>query len=124
MLQDKYKDVLELGSKLEIKDGYVNEENGKLKIGGVAAYQYDADQLWDKIKSHNEWQTEVEADIKVANTEIYGVYEVRPGDTLSKISKHHYGDAMRYMEIFNLNTDILTNPDLIKVGQKIKIPTK
>ncbi len=124
MLQDKYRDVLSLGEELGVKDGYVNEEGGKLKIGGTAEYQYDKDRLWDKIKGHQGWENEIEADINVANTEIYGVYEVVSGDSLSKISKLHYGDPMRYMEIFELNNDILTNPDLIKVGQKLKIPAK
>jgi LysM repeat protein len=50
------------------------------------------------------------------------VYEVVAGDTLSKIAKEFYGDAMQYMKIFEANRDILDNPDLIKVGQKLKIP--
>ncbi|MBK7569916.1 MAG: hypothetical protein IPI31_19035 [Bacteroidetes bacterium] len=36
-LKDKYKNALALGEKLQIKDGYVTEENGKLKIGGTYA---------------------------------------------------------------------------------------
>ncbi|MCM2316244.1 MAG: LysM peptidoglycan-binding domain-containing protein, partial [Thermoanaerobaculia bacterium] len=44
------------------------------------------------------------------------------GETLSKISKKYYGDATKYMKIFEANKDILKNPDLIKVGQKLKIP--
>ncbi|MFA6958084.1 MAG: LysM peptidoglycan-binding domain-containing protein [Thermoanaerobaculia bacterium] len=50
------------------------------------------------------------------------IHEVVSGETLSKISKHYYGDANKYMKIFEANTDILKNPDLIKVGQKLKIP--
>ncbi|MGK2858688.1 MAG: LysM peptidoglycan-binding domain-containing protein [Thermoanaerobaculia bacterium] len=50
------------------------------------------------------------------------VYEVVSGDTLSKIAKTFYGDANKYMKIFEANKDILKNPDLIKVGQKLKIP--
>ena len=40
-LQDKYRAVLELGQKLGVKDGYVEEAMGVLKIGGTAATQYD-----------------------------------------------------------------------------------
>ncbi len=50
------------------------------------------------------------------------IHEVVSGETLSKISKHYYGDANKYMKIFEANRDILKNPDLIKVGQKLKIP--
>jgi LysM repeat protein len=50
------------------------------------------------------------------------VYEVRPGDTLGGISKQFYGKANLYMKIFEANRDQLDNPDLIKVGQKLRIP--
>lgn len=50
------------------------------------------------------------------------IYEVKPGDTLGAIAQRFYGKASLYMKIFEANTDILTNPDLIKVGQKLKIP--
>lgn len=124
MLKEKYKDLLDLGVKLQVKNGDVKEEGGKLQIKGTALYQYDKDQLWDKIKSYSGWENEIAADIKVEKTDIYGIYTVKAGDTLSKIAKGHFGDAKRYMEIFNANKDILTNPDLIKVGQKLKIPAK
>ena len=51
-------------------------------------------------------------------------HTVVAGDTLSKIAKAHLGDAGRYMEIFNANTDTLTNPDQIKVGQTLKLPAR
>ena len=47
---------------------------------------------------------------------------VQKGETLSKISKKYYGDPNLYMKIFEANKDILKNPDLIKVGQKLRIP--
>ena len=50
------------------------------------------------------------------------VYEVVSGDTLGAIAQKHYGKASEYMKIFEANRDILDNPDLIKVGQKLKIP--
>ena len=50
------------------------------------------------------------------------IYVVVPGDTLGGISLKYYGDANKYMKIFEANRDILDNPDLIKVGQELKIP--
>ncbi|MCE5195159.1 MAG: LysM peptidoglycan-binding domain-containing protein [Nitrospiraceae bacterium] len=47
---------------------------------------------------------------------------VEKGDTLSKISAKYYGDAKLYMKIFEANKDILRDPNLIKVGQKLRIP--
>ena len=50
------------------------------------------------------------------------MYEVKAGDTLGAIAQRFYGKASLYPKIFEANKDILTNPDLIKVGQKLKIP--
>ena len=50
------------------------------------------------------------------------VYEVVAGDNLGAIAQKYYGKASEYMKIFEANRDILDNPDLIKVGQKLKIP--
>jgi nucleoid-associated protein YgaU len=50
------------------------------------------------------------------------IYEVKPGDTLSGIAQKFYGKASLYPKIFEANKDILSNPDLIKVGQRLKIP--
>ena len=50
-------------------------------------------------------------------------HEVVSGDTLSALAKKYYGNANDYMKIFNANRDQLDNPDRIKVGQRLKIPT-
>lgn len=49
-------------------------------------------------------------------------YEVKKGDTLWKIAKEKYGDGSLYPEIFKANQDTLSDPDKIKVGQKLRIP--
>ena len=49
-------------------------------------------------------------------------YTVKSGDTLSKIAKEFYGDAMKYPTIFEANTPMLENPDLIYPGQVLRIP--
>lgn len=49
-------------------------------------------------------------------------YEVRKGDSLSKIAKHVYGDAGKWKQIFEANGDQLTNPDKIFPGQVLIIP--
>ena len=50
-------------------------------------------------------------------------YTVQPGDSLSKIAKEVYGDAMKYPVIFEANTPMLENPDKIYPGQVLRIPT-
>lgn len=51
-------------------------------------------------------------------------YEVKKGDTLSKIAKEHYGDMMKYPVIFEANKPMLTSPDLIYPGQVLRIPAQ
>jgi nucleoid-associated protein YgaU len=49
-------------------------------------------------------------------------YTVQKGDSLSKIAKQHYGNAMKYPVIFEANKPMLKNPDLIYPGQVLRIP--
>jgi len=49
-------------------------------------------------------------------------YEVKKGNTLSKIAQKYYGDPKLYTQIFEANRDILSDPNLIKIGQKLRIP--
>lgn len=121
-LVDKYGDVLGLSQELGVTQGNWKEEDGKIKLWGKAPYQLDANLIWDKIKEHPGWENEVVADIQALNTDIHGIYTVKSGDTLSGIAKRFLGAANRYPEIFNANKDQLTDPDKIKVGQKLKIP--
>lgn len=51
-------------------------------------------------------------------------YVVRDGDTLSEISKRMYG-TIRYTDvIYEANKDVLSSPDGVKPGQKLRIPPK
>ena len=49
-------------------------------------------------------------------------YTVAKGDTLSKVSKQHYGDPNKYMTIFEANRPMLSHPDKIYPGQVLRIP--
>ena len=49
-------------------------------------------------------------------------YTVVKGDTLSKIAKEHYGNANLYNKIFEANRPMLSHPDKIYPGQKLRIP--
>ena len=50
------------------------------------------------------------------------VHVVVSGDTLGAIARKYYGKASMYMKIFEANKDVLKNPDVIKPGQKLRIP--
>jgi nucleoid-associated protein YgaU len=65
---------------------------------------------------------EVEVSVDEAVEENVEYYEIKSGDTLSKIAKRVYGDAMQYTKIFEANREVIEDPDKIYVGQKIRIP--
>ena len=49
-------------------------------------------------------------------------YEVKAGDSLSKIAKSVYGDANAYQQIFDANRPMLSDPNKIYPGQQLRIP--
>lgn len=51
-------------------------------------------------------------------------HDVAKGDTLSAIAKKYYGDANKYNAIFEANKPMLTHPDKIYPGQKLRIPAQ
>ncbi len=123
MVKTKYQSVLDLGEHLKIQKGDVKEENGKLHINGIANTPYHKDLLWNEIKKvGGENPSDIVADITVANSSVYAKHTVESGESLSKISKHYYGDPMKYNAIFEANKDILKSADLIQPGQELKIP--
>jgi nucleoid-associated protein YgaU len=110
-------------------DGSAQEKDGKLHFVGSVKSEADKNDLWNAIKTIPEWKDEIVADIKVtggggagAATGAAKTYTVKPGDTLSGIAKAHMGDANAYMKIFEANRDQLSDPNLIKPGQVLKMP--
>ena len=51
-------------------------------------------------------------------------HDVVRGDTLSAIAKTYYGDASKYPAIFEANKPMLSHPDKIYPGQKLRIPAE
>jgi Immunoglobulin-like domain of bacterial spore germination/LysM domain len=52
----------------------------------------------------------------------YRIHIVRPGDTLSAIAAANYGSSSAYHNIVRANPLIISDPNLIFVGQQLKIP--
>jgi nucleoid-associated protein YgaU len=52
----------------------------------------------------------------------YRLHTVRRGDTLSRIARDNYGDPNRYPDIVRANPLLISDPDLIFLGQQLKIP--
>jgi nucleoid-associated protein YgaU len=130
-LRDKYAYAIQTAKGFHMQ-GSADERDGKLHFRGTVNTQDEANKIWDAIKTIPEWSNEVVADIQAsgggpaAGGAAAGggasTYTVKAGDSLSKIAKELLGDAKAYMEIFNANTDQLSDPDKIKPGQVLKIP--
>ena len=118
-------------------DGSAQERDGKLYWSGSVKSEAEANEIWNAIKTIPDWRNDIVADIKVvgggakagagagaAGAAAAGrTYTVKAGDTLSAIAKEHLGNANAYMKIFEANRDQLTDPDKIKPGQVLKIPS-
>lgn len=110
-------------------NGSAEERDGKLHFVGTVQSEEQKNELWNAIKTIPTWKEDIVADIKVtgggsgAGAQGGQTYTVKSGDTLSKIAKEHLGDANAYMKIFDANKDQLTDPDMIKPGQVLKIPS-
>jgi nucleoid-associated protein YgaU len=125
-LQEKYQAVIDAINQCGGREVSVMEEGGVLKISATVPSPTEKMAVWDKIKAiGGESPTDIMADIKMDNAEAKSsgkTYVVKGGDTLSKIAKEMYGDANKYMDIFNANKNMLSNPDKINPGMELNIP--
>lgn len=124
--------------------GTIEEHNGKLEFKGSVATENEKNDIWNAIKTIPTWREDINADIRVtggpssatptappptrsaqsatATVVAPKTYTVKSGDTLSKIAKEHLGNANDYMKIFELNKDQLSDPNMIKPGQVLRLP--
>jgi nucleoid-associated protein YgaU len=131
-LKGKYQTVLNTADQQHIQFENLHVQDDKLFIKGVAPSEDAKSKFWDQIKLVNPNQDDITADIRVDESRAQGAavggggssetYTVKSGDTLSKISKHFYGDSNDYMRIFYANRDKLKDPNMIQVGQQLNIP--
>lgn len=67
--------------------------------------------------------TSVDNQMSVTTPEPEAQYhDVIRGDTLSALAKKYYGNASKYPAIFEANKPMLSDPDKIYPGQKLRIP--
>jgi len=62
----------------------------------------------------------VEAEVRVSTRE----YTIKKGDTLSKIAQEQLGKAHRWKYLYELNKDVIKDPDKLQPGKKIVIPVE
>jgi len=134
-VKGKYQSVLNLIEQQQVQLLNLHVQDNRLFIKGTASSDAAKETVWNQIKLVDSgYDKDLICDITVdasrAAAAVAGggqgqggqVYEVKPGDNLSKISKQFYGDPNEYMRIFYANRDKLRDPDQLKAGQKLTIP--
>jgi nucleoid-associated protein YgaU len=129
-LKNKYSSVLALVEQQGVRLSHLHVQDNKLYLQGAAPSEAIKNALWTKIKEINPDCNDITADITVDSSlpqpepasVFRHTYTVKPGDSLSKIAKHFYGDSNDYMRIFEANKDKLNDPNKIQIGQELVIP--
>jgi nucleoid-associated protein YgaU len=110
------------GLGLDIEGLKVRFDDGVATIHGKAASQGEKEKAVLAL-GNTQGVARVDDRMTVGKPEPEAVfYTVVSGDSLSKIAKAHYGDAMKYPVIFEANKPMLKDPDKIYPGQVLRIP--
>ncbi len=126
MLMEKYQSLIDMANQLGVSGLDVREDDGVLKVDGVAGSAEAKQQLWDEYGRLDPDFRSGEVVLNISAPEgsssssgSGSTYTVQSGDSLSKIGSQ-YGVSWR--KIFEANRDKLDDPDKIQPGQELTIP--
>ena len=126
-LRAKYQQLIDAANQSGVTNLEVREQNNVLYIDGNAPSEDVKKSLWDL---YNKIDPDYRAGDLVLNVNVFGSsnataaeeeYTVVSGDNLSKIGKKY---GVTWKEIYEVNKDLIKDPDLIQPGWKLKIPSK
>jgi hypothetical protein len=130
-VRDKYQSLIDLANQSGVNNLQVTEEGDVLHVTGHAPSEEAKQKVWDE---YNRIDPDMRSGDLVLNLQVGDAgwgeggggggeeYTVKSGDTLSKIGQHH---GVAWREIYEANKGVIgDNPDLIKPGQKLRIPKK
>jgi len=116
----KKRDIKGVDIYIKAKDGKGEEKSSANRIlieDGQKIFSIPIDDTIKKDKYTKSIEKELET-----RKDAMKIIVVRRGDNLSKIAKRAYGNSNGYIKILKANPHILKNPNLIYVGQKLRIP--
>jgi hypothetical protein len=128
-VREKYQSLIDLAGQGGVSGLQVREEGDVLHVSGTAPSEEAKQRLWDE---YNRIDPDMRSGDLVMDIEVGGggageagggqTYTVKSGDSLSAIGQRH---GVAWREIHEANRDVIgDNPDLIKPGQKLRIPNK
>jgi nucleoid-associated protein YgaU len=107
---------------LKVEDLQIGYDDGVVTVNGSAPSQEEREKLI-LLLGNIQGVARVDDRLNVEKPEAEATfYTVKSGDSLSRIAKAHYGDAMKYPVIFEANRPMLKDPDKIYPGQVLRIP--
>lgn len=111
-----------MGLGLDVENLRVKFDDGVATVTGKARSQAEREKVVLAV-GNTEGVAQVDDQMEVADPAAEAkFYTVKKGDSLSKIAKELYGDAMKYPVIFEANKPMLKDPNLIYPGQTLRIP--
>ena len=125
MLMEKYQSLIDMANQLGVSGLDVREDDGVLKVDGVAGSAEAKQQLWDEYGRldpdyrSGEVVMNISAPEGDASSGGGSTYTVQSGDSLSKIGSQY---GVSWQKIFDANRDKLDDPDKIQPGQELTIP--
>lgn len=107
---------------LEVESMQVVINGDVATVSGLAADQATKEKVI-LVVGNTQGIAQVDDQMEVEVQEPEAIFHtVVSGDSLSKIAKKVYGNAMKYPVIFEANKPMLTHPDKIYPGQVLRIP--
>ena len=123
-LQQKYAPVLQAIDRFAPEGAALQDvslDGEQLHVKATLPSQVTLNFVWDQIKKF--YATYADLHHELINTGGQEQpYTVKPGDMLSKIAQHFYGDGNLYELIVKANN--ISNPNALKAGEQLTIPVK
>lgn len=104
----------------------INVQGERVTVKGTVDSQEEKEKIV-LLLGNTEGIGSVDDQLQLANSQPQAAppaqyYDVKSGDSLSKIAKQVYGDANKYNALFEANRPMLKDADEIYPGQKLRIP--
>src|SRR4051794_29599188 len=127
-LKEKYRSVLDLIKKQNVRLDHLHVQNDKLFVEGAAPSEEIKNKIWDQIKTVDAGFSDLTCELTVDSSlpqpaPEETIYTVVAGDSLWKIAQEFLGNGALYKKIIEANPGKLVDEHtVIHPGDELKIP--